>query len=174
MTTSRQTVVVTDASVVINLLHVGRLPMLLHLPGLRFVVPDDVVMEVTDIEQRAALGSAISGGMIERCQLNAQDGAPLILELSGRLGLGEIACLALAELHGWTIACDERRFFRAETIRRVGTTRLIGTPELFLQAIEAQAITIEEADADKATLEQKSFKMRFGSFSELLETRRER
>ncbi|HEY4322046.1 MAG TPA: hypothetical protein VGM77_12830 [Gemmatimonadales bacterium] len=166
-------IVVTDASVVINLLHVGRLEILSRLPGMRFVVPDEVIAEVTRPEQRAALDAGITVGVIDRCSLDALGGSAAIIELSNRLGVGELACLALAEQHGWTIASDERGLFRAEATRRVGAERLVGTPDLFVRAIGAQVITIEEADADKVTLAGLKFVMRFGSFKELLSIRKD-
>jgi len=43
---------VTDACVFINLIHVGRLPILDDLPGYEFVIPDHVYEEVTDLSQR--------------------------------------------------------------------------------------------------------------------------
>ena len=46
---STQQVVVTDTNILINLIHVGRLDMLGQLPGYEFAVPEQVVIEVTDV-----------------------------------------------------------------------------------------------------------------------------
>ncbi len=45
---------------------------------------------------------------------------------------------------------------------------ILGTADLYIQAIRAGRVTIEEADADKASLEKRSFKMPFGSFREVV------
>jgi len=50
---------------------------------------------------------------------------------------------------------------------RLGTDRLINTPGLLLLSIRAGLITIEEADAMKALLEQRRFRMKFASFRDL-------
>ena len=47
-----QTVVVTDTSILINLVHTGHLSLLGRLPGFRFVVPDEVIAEVLPADQK--------------------------------------------------------------------------------------------------------------------------
>ncbi|MHB0979132.1 MAG: hypothetical protein ACYC5Q_03475 [Thermoleophilia bacterium] len=59
MIASRLRIVVTDANVLINLIHVERLDVLGALEGYEFVVPADVREEITDLDQRAALEEAI-------------------------------------------------------------------------------------------------------------------
>ena len=66
------------------------------------------------------------------------------------------------------IASDEKRRFRPEVEARLGNGRLIETADLFVQAIRAGLITVEEADLDKATLEGYRFKLTFKSFRDLL------
>jgi predicted nucleic acid-binding protein len=83
-------VVVTDANVLINLLHVSRLDLLSTLPGHEFVVPEHVA------------------------------------------------------------------------------GRLLGTPDIFVVAIRAGLLSVEEADADKLALEKRRFKLSFGSYRELV------
>ena len=51
MTDSPSPIIVTDANVLINLLHVARLDLCARLPGLEFVVPDHVHEEITDSAQ---------------------------------------------------------------------------------------------------------------------------
>ena len=70
MADQTNTVVVTDANVLINLVHIGRLDLLALLSGLDFVIPEEVTAEIKDPDQRAvhrlALacqpGGQISGG----------------------------------------------------------------------------------------------------------------
>jgi predicted nucleic acid-binding protein len=89
-------------------------------------------------------------------------------ELRRIMGQGEAACLALAEARGWLIASDEKRRFRREVQARLGTGRLITTAGLFVLAIRAGLLSVEQSDQAKALLEQHRFRMAFGSFRELL------
>jgi hypothetical protein len=52
-------VVVTDTNILINLIHIGRLDLLGKLPPYSFVVPEEVVKEVTGFDQAQALQSGI-------------------------------------------------------------------------------------------------------------------
>lgn len=85
------------------------------------------------------------------------------------MGVGESACLAVAELNGWVVASDERRRFRREVIARLGRDRLLTTPDIFVLAIRAGLLSVAQADEDKALLASRRFVMKFGSFSELLD-----
>ena len=83
------------------------------------------------------------------------------------MGSGEAACLAMAETRGWLIAPDEKRRFRREVIARLGEGRLVTTAGLFVIAIRAGAISVEEADHVKEVLERHRFRIAFRSFREL-------
>ncbi len=161
-------VVVTDANVLINLIHVARLELCADLPGLEFVVPDHVRDEIMLPEQRTAFDQAVIEGTFEIVSITELDNIALFANLTRHLGRGESACLVLAVRHGWTVASDEKRRFRREALSRIGGDRLIGTADLFIRAIRAGLITIEEADVDKVMLEQRRFKMPFGSFREIV------
>ncbi|MGH7510065.1 MAG: hypothetical protein ACREMZ_11415 [Gemmatimonadales bacterium] len=163
------TIVVTDANLLINLIHVGRILLLGQLPGYRFVVPEEVVAEVTPEDQRAQLSSALAGGALSLCSLTGLAGLTLFAEFRVVMGVGESACLAMAELNGWWVASDERRRFRREVIARLGRDRLLTTPDVFVLGIRAGLLSVAEADADKTLLASKRFVMKFGSFSELLD-----
>jgi predicted nucleic acid-binding protein len=128
--------------VLINLLHVARLDLLSKLPGHEFVVPDHVREEI--------------------------DAITVFTELIVHIGRGEAACIAIAAKHGWCIASDEKRRFRREAVARIGAGRLLGTADIFVAAIGAGLLSVEEADADKLTLEERRFKMSFGSYRELV------
>lgn len=58
-------VVVTDANVLINLIHVDRLALLGTLAGFEFVVPPEVVAEVSIPDHSAALASALDAGHLQ-------------------------------------------------------------------------------------------------------------
>lgn len=165
---STQRVVVTDTNILINLIHVGRLDMLGQLPGYKFVVPEQVVLEVTDPAQAKALQAALDAGVV--FQETMTDPAELTLNAQHQkiMGKGEAACLAIAEQRGWFVAGDERSAFLRTVQQRLGANRLLNTPGLFILAIRASIITVEEADQMKATLAQNKFVMKFTSFKELI------
>lgn len=164
MTDDSRVVLVADTSVLINLIITGRLVEFAGMKQFRLIVPDEVVKEVRRPEQRMALEQALAGGMLELYSVDAVECAGILLALADVLGAGELACLALAELNGWTVASDEKRRFRREAIARLGAERLIGTVELYWAAITSGVLTAVEADADKAVLERHRFRLGFGSF----------
>jgi len=161
-------IVVTDSNVLINLMHVARLGLLGSLPGHEFVVPDHVREEVTNPDQRSALDAAIDAGTVKLESITDLDVLVTFTELIAHIGRGESACIAIAAKRGWSIASDEKRRFRREAEARVGGDRILGTVELFVLAIEAGLITVEQADADKLVLESRKFKVSFTSFREFV------
>jgi predicted nucleic acid-binding protein len=162
------TVVVADASVLINLIHVEMLPLLGALEGLRFVTPAQVVEEISRPEHAAALGAALTHGHLSQEESTDPVEIAVYAELSRVLGRGEAASLAMAQARGWMIACDERRRFAREAQERLGDGRLFNTPGLILLAIRRQLISVEEADEIKRRLDARRFKMSFRSFADLL------
>jgi predicted nucleic acid-binding protein len=161
-------VVVTDANILINLTHIGRLSLLEELPPYSFVVPEQVVCEVTEPLQRAAVGMAIASGWLEQVRLTKIGELTVYAELIQTLGAGEAACLSLAQCRNWVIASDEKRKFYRETTARLGTGRLINTAGILLHAITLGVLTVEDADRAKQQLEQRRFLMTFHSFRDLL------
>lgn len=168
MTASHLQVVVADANVLINLMHVARLDLCAELPGLDFVVPDHVQIEIKRPEQRAQLETAVTAGFLRIVSIDDREDFVLFAKLTERLGRGEAACLVLAVRNGWMVASDEKGRFRREAVSRIGKERLIGTADLYIRAIRAGLVTVDEADADKATLAGKFFVMSFGSFREMV------
>ena len=75
----------------------------------------------------------------------------------------------MAETRGWLIASDEKRRFRREVLARLGEGRLVTTAGLFLIAIRAGVISVEEADQVKEILQRHRFRMAFRSFRDLLD-----
>jgi predicted nucleic acid-binding protein len=160
-------IIVTDANVLINLLHVHRLDLLGRIPAHEFVVPDHVREEITAPGSRERLDDAIHRGTVKLELLEDLDAISMFVALIRHIGRGEAACIALAAQHGWSIASDEKRRFRREAAR-LGEARVIGTPDIFVLAIRAGLLTLEDADADKRVLEQHRFKMAFASFRDLV------
>ncbi len=123
--------VVLDATVVISLAKAGRLGLLGTLPGWLFVVPDQVVEEVTYPDQAEALRQVIQAGGLRRESSTDPGEMALYAELRRRMGKGEAACLAMAATRGWHLASDDRgRAFRRLLREHLGDDRLMSTPAL--------------------------------------------
>lgn len=104
-------IVPADANVIINLIHINSLGLLSRLPNYEFVVPDEVVREVTEPGQRAALQVAIKSGAPRIITIDDIATLKLFTELSSVMGAGEAACLSLAQTRGWFVASDEKESF---------------------------------------------------------------
>ncbi|HVQ74038.1 MAG TPA: hypothetical protein VMT79_00710 [Candidatus Binatia bacterium] len=89
--------VVTDANIIINLIHAGRLALLGVLQPYEFVVSEDVVYEMAVPSQREAIEAAINGGLLRRETITAQRELTRYTELRQMVGRGEAACLVLAD-----------------------------------------------------------------------------
>lgn len=160
--------VALDASVLINVLHVERLPLLVQLPGLRLLVPVEVLEEILRADQRAAVDAAIAAGDVERVSLDDPAVIEAYATYRSSLGKGEAACLALAGHRGLLVACDEKRAFARMAAERLGPNRVITTVDVLLRAITAGLLSIEDADRIKAVLEGFRYRMPFTSFRELV------
>lgn len=169
--TDTTSVVVTDANVVINFVHIGLLGDLPRLVNRSFVVTDVVHSEVTWPGQRAALDAALAAGTWKLESLVDIDAIALQASLMPIMEPGEAASLALAATKGYIVASDERRSFLREAHARLGPGRIVDTPGLIVLAIRAGHLTIPEADRLKAVLEGNRFKMRFRSFADLMPPR---
>lgn len=161
-------VVITDTTVLINLIHIDRLELLGRLPPFEFLVADEVAAEITNSAQMPMLNAAFGAGSIQKVTFTDLDTLTLTAELRRSLGLGEAVSLAAAVTQGWLIACDEKRAFSREARTRLGEARMLSTPGILLLAIRNGIISVEEADELKKLLEQRRFRMTFGSFRELL------
>jgi predicted nucleic acid-binding protein len=168
-TGSEVAIVVTDANILINLLHVQMLWLLGRLTGYRFVIPEEVQLEIKEETQAAGLSHALAQNVLSLERMEGIAQLSIYTELRGRFGVGESACLSMAQARNWLIATDERRAFRQEVLRRLGAGRLLNTPGIILLAIKAGSLSVEDADEAKRQLENKRFRMKFGSFRELLE-----
>ena len=161
-------IVVADANVLINLIHVQRLSLLASLPGYEFVVAEDVISEITDSAQRAVLEEGLVAAYLRRETISDPAELARYAELRQVMGAGEAACVALAEARGWLIASDEKRRLRREVNERLGQGRLVTTPGLFVLAIRASVMTVEQADQAKGVLERHRFRMSFASFRDVI------
>ena len=162
-------IVVSDTTLIINLIHAGMLCLLGAIPGYFFVVPEEVVEEVTYPDQAQSLLDALEQGWLASESITDPREIELYTYFRAFLGKGEAACLALAEMRGWLIATDdERKGFPRIVEERIGKGMLINTPGLFVLAIRAGNLSIEKADSAKAVLEKHRFRMKFKSFREIV------
>ncbi len=164
----RTCVVVTDANVLINLIHVGRLDLLGALAGYEFVVPPEVVAEVSVPEQAQTLRHAVEAGHIEQRAFSGTAELEVYAELSLVIGKGEAACLAMAKIKGWYVASDERGRFLRIAEESLGPGHLLNTAGIFVLAIRCDLVTVEETDQSKRILEEHRFMMRFSSFRDVI------
>ncbi len=167
---SEARIVLPDANVLSNLIHVDRLGLLGALPGYEFAVPPEVEAEVSVPEEAETLARGFQAGHIDRVSFSSTDELELYAELVQTLGRGEAACLAIAQVRGWYVASDERRRFLRLARERIGRGRILNTAGIFVLAIGAGLVTVAEADRDKRVLEGYRFEMRFSSFREVLGT----
>lgn len=142
--------------------------MLGRLPGFNFVVTPDVVVEIVLPGQKEQVDNAVAAGSLRVEGLAGPEMLALFAELRRLMGAGEAASLALAVSKGWAIASDEKKAFRREALARLGPGRILTTPGLYVLAIRAGVLSVEGADADKARLEARRFKMDFSSFRDLV------
>jgi predicted nucleic acid-binding protein len=161
-------IVITDTSILINLSHTGHVGLLGKTAGFEFVVPDEVLAEITSPEQTEMLQAALAAGWIGRESISGPGELTIFAELSRTLGSGESSCLALACSRGWVVACDEKRVFLRQARERLGANRVLNTAGLYLMWIRTGLLTVAEADAAKQILETRRFKLAFKSFGDLI------
>ena len=161
-------IVITDANVIINLVVTDGLRLLRDIPEHDFVIPEDVLAEVTHEVQRRQVEAALAEGYLTLVRVEALEDLGRFADLRRVMGSGEASCLALANANGWTVASDEKRAFKREATRLLGAERIITTVDILLLSIRAGLLTVEEADAAKAVLAENRFSVPFGSFAELL------
>lgn len=160
--------VVTDTSIVLNFLKIGRPDILENHRTYRFVVTEHVRGEVEFPEQEQLLDEALERGRIELVEVTDPEALAIFAELDLVVETGEASCIALAQTRGWMLATDEGGRTRAEVVRRLGAGRLVTTKDVLRQAILDGRLTVEQADELKAEFAKKRFVMPFASFRELL------
>ena len=161
-------VVITDASVIINLCHTGHILLLGRITKFEFVVTDEVIAEVTEPDQQRSLSEALIACALRRESISSPEELTTFAELTQILGTGEAACLAVAEHRKWLVACDEKRVFLREARKRLGADRILNTAGLYVHWIRAGVLSVGEADAAKGILESHRFKLAFDSFGDVI------
>ena len=164
-----RTQVVLDTSVLLNFLRVGRLDLLVGLPGLVFLLTDLVRGEVTEPTHAAVLGEAIHGGLLREVRVDAADAVEAFARLVGLrvLGVGECAALAVAVCRGLPIAIDDKAA-RKKAVAVFGFEQFVGTADLVVAAIRGGLVDVADADRMKLRWELEfRFRLAFRSFADL-------
>lgn len=141
------TTVVVDATVIIHLAKAGKLHLLGSFERWHFVVPDQVVGEVSYPEQAAALASALEEGHLRQESSTDLKEMARYAVLRQRMGSGEAACIAMAESRGWIVASDDQgKAFKRLVRERIGDGRLIDTARIVHSAREKGLLSEDEAE----------------------------
>lgn len=161
-------IVITDANVLINFLRIEQLALLAALKGYRFLVPEEVLREITEPNQHSAVNVAINKGLLSNAFEHTVESLDLFAKLRDFMGRGEAACLALAATTGCYIASDERKKFYRIALTHLGEARILRTEAIIVQAIIQGLVSVAEADGFKATLAANRYLIPFESFADLL------
>jgi len=164
----RRARVVCDTCSLVNFARIARVEPLVEHPGYRFVVPEQVLDELTEPGQRACVDAALANGGLELAVSTDLAEITKAVELRRHMDRGEAVAFAVAEHRGWMIATDEGRRTRRMIIEQLGATRLLTTPAILLSCIRAGMLTVADADAIKAELQRHRFRMAFTSFADLM------
>ncbi len=161
--------VVLDTSVLLNFLRVGRLDLLVGLPGHEFLLTDHVRGEVTEPAHAETLRAYLQDGRLREVRVDD----PGELEAFGRLtalrmlGVGECAALAVAVQRGLPIAIDDK-VAQKKAAALFGFERFVGTADLVVAAIRGGLVDVPGADEMKRRWESElRFRLGFGSFMDL-------
>ena len=157
-----------DTCILINFALVDRIDLLTTLTEFKLCIPEDVWAEIERPDLRQIIEQHLSSGQLQLVRLDAPDELALFAIYSKVLGKGESACLAIAENRGWAIATDESKDRKWRRTIADKKFQIINTQTLILRSIKAGRITVQEADAIKATLELNRFRLSINSFADLL------
>ena len=164
-------VIVADASVLINFLRIDRMDLFARHSH-QFLVTDHVAAEVTDFypDQRTRLDVSFQDGVLQQVGIHDQREVALFGSLfaTGRMGFGECSAIALAVCRGYTLAMDDRR----ATKQARGVSRdldVLSTQDLVVTMIREHLLSVAEADEMKeAWSNHHGFRLSIESFSDVI------
>lgn len=134
------TILITDASVLLNLIASGVAEEILTGCGLDFAVCPDVIREVKVLrdresgdEQQIDLSPLFAAGHLAVIQPETDDEFELLVDYAAIFGRGdgEAMCFALAKCRGHAVAIDDQRAIR-RALRQNPQFRTTGTVELLM------------------------------------------
>lgn len=161
--------VVVVSSVLINLIHVQALQLLSQLQPWSFVVPLEVIGEITRPDCSEAQDHALNMEWIQVAPLDSPTEFELLATAMQRVELGESACLALARSRGWRIACDEKRKFLPLALDWLGQNQVVGTQGLVVLMIRRGLLSVEQADQYLEVWSRNRFRISISTFQELID-----
>lgn len=134
------TILITDASVLINLVASGAAGDILSGCGMEFKVCPDVIREVRILRDRETgeehaidLEPLFADGKLEKIEPESDSEFELLIDYAALLGAGdgEAMCFALAESRGHPIAIDDERAIRRAK-KRNPNFETLGTLEILI------------------------------------------
>ena len=146
------TIIITDASVLINLIASGVAEEILSGSGMAFKVCPDVIREVKVLRDRETgddyaidLESHFQSGSLSLIQPETDSEFELLIDYSALFGSGdgEAMCFALAECRGLPIAIDDERAIR-KARKRNPEFKTLGTLEILKLWQKANSIDDEQ------------------------------
>lgn len=162
------TVVITDANVLINFVLIGQVALLGELPAYRFQLPAEVLNELTVEDHRVQIEASIADQQLDLMVIEALDALTLFGDLRDLMGRGEAACLAVAATTGCYLASDEKKRFRRKAVELIGERRILRTEDLLVEAIRCGRRTVTQADEYMRVLAANRYAMSFASFADRL------
>ncbi|MEW5424092.1 hypothetical protein [Amorphus sp. 3PC139-8] len=164
-------IIVTDTSVLLNFIKVGRMD-LVDACAFTVLVTDHVAAEITDQypAQQKQFSAAINGGVIKQVSIDDPDEVAIFGSLigSGRLGAGECSAIALAANRDYCLAIDDRRAAN-EAQRTAKNLKILTTQDLVVSMIHEGLLEICEADAIKEEWERNHrFSLKIGTFGDVV------
>jgi predicted nucleic acid-binding protein len=145
------TIIITDASVLINLVASGAAGDILSGCGMEFKVCPDVIREVKILRDRETgeehaidLEPFFTAGTLERIEPETDSEFELLIDYVALLGAGdgEAMCFALAESRGHPIVIDDERAIRRAK-KRNPNFETIGTLEILILWQEQDGVADE-------------------------------
>ena len=172
-TDAPKTILILDASVLINFLRVDRIDLFQNYRA-RLCVTEHVVSEVTNVypDQLLRLDAAVQSGMVEVVVVTDPSELSLIAHVrttsANRLGIGECSAIAVAERRGFALGIDDkaaRKFARTLS----PTLLILTTQDLVLSLIHCGVLTVAAADKLKDDwAKSHRFRLKIASFADLL------
>lgn len=164
-------ILVTDTSVLVNFLRIDRMDLIRDVSP-RFLVTEHAAAEISELcgEQVERFEVALASGCCELCRVEDDTALELfgLLTETTRLGIGESATIAHALAVGAGLAIDDRR--ATNEARRISDQlAILSTIDLVVLMIREGLLTVQQADIIKDDwANNHRFRLRFGSFAELL------
>lgn len=153
-----------DANVLLEFIRTRRLDLLGRNPAYRFIVPDDVYVEVEETGQKERLDRAIDRDFFRRARLVQPEALDLYQKIRERLDKGESACIALSAVNGWYVASDETGALDDVAEAYLGRRKVLRSADILLAGIRRDLLDVSTADKLKDEFDKEYSFRTFGDF----------